>query len=119
MRAETTNGLTRLAELDRRLTAEFERLRPVGSDPANSFRGLYIDEGEVAGLLAGTAGRAIEHVDETRLDTLQDTFGLEPLDVDILVAALAPDLDPVYERVYAFLQDDITKKRPTAGLLLR
>jgi ATPase family associated with various cellular activities (AAA) len=119
MRAETTDGLTRVAELDRRLTRDFERLRAIGSDPANSFRGLYIDETEVAGLLADTAGRAIEQVDETRLDELQRTFGLEALDLDILVAALAPDLDPVYERVYAFLQDDITKKRPTVGLLLR
>jgi len=52
MSAETG---ARLADLSARLVRELDRLRAVESDPANAFRGLYIDEGEVAGLLSGPA----------------------------------------------------------------
>src|SRR4051794_26203761 len=110
MRTGTPNGPLRLAELDRRLTEEFERLRAAGADPANSFRGLYVDEGEVAGLLAGADERPSVGLDEARLAELADTFGLDALDLEILVAALACDLDPLYERIFAFLQDDMTRK---------
>jgi SpoVK/Ycf46/Vps4 family AAA+-type ATPase len=38
--------------------------------------------------------------------------------VDCLVIALAPELDLRYERLYAYLQDDVTKKWPGVDLIL-
>jgi AAA+ superfamily predicted ATPase len=35
-----------------------------------------------------------------------------------LVSVLAPELDSRYERVFAYLQDDVTRKAPGVGLLL-
>ena len=35
-----------------------------------------------------------------------------------MVIALAPELDLKYERVYGYLQDDVTRKRPTVDLAL-
>jgi ATP-dependent 26S proteasome regulatory subunit len=48
---------------------------------------------------------------------LQNTFNLSTFDLDILAIAIAPELDRSYERVYAYLQDDITNTRPTVDLV--
>src|SRR5262249_3781399 len=36
----------------------------------------------------------------------------------VLLLALAPEIDQRYERIYAYLQDDVTKRRPTVDLAL-
>ncbi len=110
--------LAALSELDRRLARELDRARAAGGR-ADAFRGLYIDEADVVRVLADDTRPLVRAIDEPRLCALREAFGLTELDVDILIAVLAPDLDPHYERVYAFLQDDMSKKRPAVGLLLR
>jgi len=55
---------------------------------------------------------------ELRLERLRQLFGLCPFDVDALLLCLAPELDLQYEKLYAYLQDDLTKKRPSVNLLL-
>lgn len=54
----------------------------------------------------------------TRLRALTCEFGLTPLDVEILLIALVPDLDDRFEQFYAYLNDDVTRQRPSAGLAL-
>jgi len=125
--------LLALRRLDRRLAPAFEDARSANptDDP---YRGLYIDptepgrlfalaaddaaltaQEEVAprGLLSDEAGRY-----PARLSRLGQLCGLSAFDLDLLVIALAPELDPRYERLYAFLQDDVTRRRPTVGLAL-
>jgi hypothetical protein len=53
-----------------------------------------------------------------RLVRLSDRFGLAGLDLDIVVGCLAPELDRRYDRLYAYLQDDVTRPQPTVDLLL-
>ncbi len=53
-----------------------------------------------------------------RLLQLADTFGLNRFEVDVLLICLAPTLDLRYERLYGYLQDDVTRKRPTINLAL-
>ena len=53
-----------------------------------------------------------------RLLQLAGTFGLDRLDLDILLVCLAPALDQRYERLYSFLQDDVTRRRPRINLVL-
>ena len=53
-----------------------------------------------------------------RLDRLVQLFGLTSFDLDALLICLAPELDLRYERLYAYLQDDVTKKRPSVDLVL-
>ena len=45
-------------------------------------------------------------------------FALDPLDVDLLLVALAPDLDARFERLYGYLHDDVTRRRASIGLAL-
>lgn len=52
------------------------------------------------------------------LDDLVCHFHLQDLEVDALLIALAPEVDPRYERLYAYLQDDVTRKRPSVDLVL-
>jgi hypothetical protein len=53
-----------------------------------------------------------------RLEELARLFHLTPFDVDTLLICLALELDLRYERLYAYLQDDVTKKLPSVDLVL-
>ena len=53
------------------------------------------------------------------LEQLSALFGLSELERAILIICLAAELDLKYERLYAYLQDDVTKKRPTVDLVMR
>ena len=55
---------------------------------------------------------------ELRLDRLAALFDLSPFEVDALLVCLAPELDLKTERLYAYLQNDVTKKRPSVDLIL-
>ncbi|MGW1978167.1 ATP-binding protein [Streptomyces sp. NPDC001889] len=54
----------------------------------------------------------------SRLRRLVDGFGLAPLDLDLLLVAMAPDIDHRFERLYGYLHDDLTRRRATVGLAL-
>jgi AAA+ superfamily predicted ATPase len=108
------------------------------------FKGLAISPGEVADLFSRPPGpprawgeteggplrsnprlKALKGQIEDRkasaglrLERLARLFDLARRDVEILVIALAPEVDPRYETFYAFLQDDVTRKFPTVDLAL-
>jgi len=54
-----------------------------------------------------------------RLPRLNRLFALSPFERDVLVICLAPELDGKYERLYAYLQDDATRRSPTVELVFR
>ncbi|HEY83697.1 MAG TPA: ATP-binding protein [Chloroflexi bacterium] len=54
----------------------------------------------------------------TRLQHLTHAFNLDRFELDTLLICLAPALDLRYERLYAYLQDDATRKRPGVNLVL-
>ena len=53
-----------------------------------------------------------------RLLDLAERCSLTRQDLDILLIGLAPEIDLKYERLVAYLQDDVTKKRPSVDLAL-
>ncbi|MER5630451.1 ATP-binding protein [Streptomyces nitrosporeus] len=53
-----------------------------------------------------------------RIARLAENFGLTPLDVELLLVATAPDIDARFERLYGYLNDDLTRRRATVGLAL-
>ena len=131
----------RLAIVAARVAAAVARRRVDDPDPTDQFRGLYISEAQVDGLLLGprpalvagppdpaTARFAVEleaRADEAeragttvRLRRLARAFDLAPLDVELLLIALAPDLEPRFERLYAYLHDDVSRRRASPGLAL-
>lgn len=52
------------------------------------------------------------------LPQLAQLFRLTRFEEKCLLLCLAPELDRKYEKLYAYLQDDATRKRPTVDLLL-
>jgi AAA+ superfamily predicted ATPase len=53
-----------------------------------------------------------------RLDELERLFQLSTFDIEALLICILPELDLKYQRLYGYLQDDVTKKSPTVDLLL-
>ncbi len=53
-----------------------------------------------------------------RLQHLREFFGLSDFEYQALLVCLLPALDLRYERIYGFLQDDVTKKQAGVGLIL-
>jgi ATPase family associated with various cellular activities (AAA) len=55
---------------------------------------------------------------ELPLVALGRLFGLSAMEHDAIVICLAPELRRKYDRIYAYLQDDITRQRPSVDLVL-
>jgi len=53
-----------------------------------------------------------------RLKDLQNTFNLCDFEWWAMIVCLAPSLDLRYERIYGYLQDDITRVQPSVDLIL-
>jgi AAA+ superfamily predicted ATPase len=119
-------ALRRLDELLERAAAAAEAA--YGLDGKARFHGIYVDHDEVVRLLQRDPGTSPLHQVEppavkatptpTPLGWLRAAFGLGDFDTDLLLVALAPELDLRYERIYGFLQDDVTRRRPTVDLAL-
>jgi AAA+ superfamily predicted ATPase len=54
-----------------------------------------------------------------RLDFLKKQFGLSQFEIDTLLVCLLPEIDIRYQKLYAFLQDDVTRKSPAVDFILR
>ncbi len=52
------------------------------------------------------------------LPHLAQLFHLTPFEEQCLLICLAPELDRKYEKLHAYLQDDVTRKKPSVDLVL-
>lgn len=122
------------------------RNHPSVNDPLAPFKGLVISDAEAAELLSPAA--PIDEINDERqllieahsrqrsviearrkasldagvhlsLACLGQLFHLTRFEEQCLLLCLAPELDRKYERIYAYLQDDATRKKPTVDLLLQ
>ena len=50
---------------------------------------------------------------------LEKIFGLSDFEMHVVITCLASELDGKYDRLYAYLQDDITRKNPSIDLALQ
>jgi AAA+ superfamily predicted ATPase len=99
------------------------------------FRGLHVSPDLAEAALDGQAGAPLlggarlpdlhdwprwdEIVgDDTGWAWLREAHRLSERELDIVLIALAPEIDPRYERIYGFLQDDVTRRRPSVNLAL-
>ncbi|MCB0061850.1 MAG: ATP-binding protein [Caldilineaceae bacterium] len=73
---------------------------------------------QLAMIIAGCKVQSKSQGITLRLDRLQKLFQLSPFEVDTLLIGLAPEIDLRYERLFGYLQDDVTKRRPSVDLLL-
>jgi hypothetical protein len=102
-----------------------------GAAPAaDPFRGLYVSDADAARLvergvepmpLGFDAERPLVDLETAgpQWRRLAKAFALAPAEVDALALALAPEVDLRYERIFGYLQDDVTRRRPTVDLMLQ
>ena len=123
-----------LQRLDDRLAAAVEAADHVFAARAagDLYRGLAISPADVAAAFGRVPGepflslstQAHEIAEATnslslrRLLWLQGVYGLTDLDLDVILIGLAPEIDLRYERLCAYLHDDVTKRRPSIDLAL-
>jgi hypothetical protein len=129
--------LGRLDVLRLRVAAVVAARRAVDASPDDPFLGLYLSDDRIDELLrndriwvdaavASDQAAAVERAAdaaasagaELRARTLAARCGLDALDLDILFAAMAPDIDDRFERYYGYLNDDVTRRRVSVGLAL-
>jgi hypothetical protein len=91
--------------------AAFYREDPEALGLGAALAAVEQDRAALAGNLAA-AGRP------PAAEALVARFGLSPFERDVLLLCLAPELDPTFERLYAYVQDDVTRRYPTAHLAL-
>jgi len=128
--------LRRLEIIESRVRAAVARRKAVDPDTDDRFRGLYVSPAQVERLLsrhdpppapdeaAATARLEAERLADTaesggaelRLRQLARRFELAEIDVELLLIALAPDIDARFERLYGYLQDDVSRRRASIGL---
>jgi hypothetical protein len=128
--------LGRLALVEARVRAAVARRRATDPDTDDRFRGLYISPTHVDRLLGErsapaapdpAAAKAREEIEaaadaaekegaDLRLRRLARNFRLDEIDIELLLIAMAADVDARFERLYGFLQDDVSRRRASIGL---
>ena len=130
--AGPTPGLLAFLRLDLLLRAGLiaagQRYGPDAA--ADSFRGLYLTEEQVrrtlaapvaqplAGAAAALPGWDDVAADNPRWAWLRERYQLTDIELDVLLVAIGPDVDRRYERLYGYLQDDVSARLPTVDLAL-
>jgi AAA+ superfamily predicted ATPase len=131
-----------LRNLDALIRRHIATLRPqrLAAPGMMAAKGVYITHEEVEALLdqesaddAQPQVLATDYLDTTIADKITASaergiylslpwvaqrFSLSPFEEQTLVMCLAPELRRKYDTLYAYLQDDITRKRPSVDLVL-
>ncbi|QEC48473.1 AAA family ATPase [Baekduia soli] len=98
--------------LDARVATAVRAAALRDTSPDEALRGLYISD-EQALALADEAG-AIGA--QPRLERAAQRLGLDALDAAVLAVCAAPELHPRFGRLFAYLQDDVTRRLPSPRL---
>ena len=108
------------------------------------LRGLYVSDTQVDGILDPSAAASRPEMEQwdkaaselrcqineraalgiqqgapLALKRVSRLFGLTEFEEGVLLITLAPEIDLEYEKLFAYLQDDIARRRPTVDLTLR
>lgn len=136
--------LDELHRIDILISSIIEKWRVKQREGENDFRGLYISDNEINAILERPPYElkvrtdlelekceaikkeinkkkveSIKKGKELRLHILSELFHLSPFEIDALLICLAPELDLKYEKLYSYLQNDVTRKRPTVDLVIK
>jgi hypothetical protein len=100
--------------LDTPISATGAADRPGAAVPEDLAARLAQCSSEIAERMTRSEQRGVR----LRLLVLGELFELSPFDLDVIVIGLAPEFGRRYERLYAYLHDDVTRRAPTVELVL-
>jgi SpoVK/Ycf46/Vps4 family AAA+-type ATPase len=95
--------------LERRLSADFSLSTNPQIKDAITLKSKEIETKKTMSLEKGT---------RLELPLFSHNLKLSKFETTILLICLAPEIDSKYEKIYAYLHNDVTKKRPTTELIL-
>jgi hypothetical protein len=98
--------------LDARVAAAVRAAAGQDENPDDALRGLYISDEQALALAADTTAADAD----LRLADAGARLGLDALDAAVLSVCAAPELHPRFGRLYAYLQDDVTRRLPSPRL---
>ena len=115
-----------LDRLDRLLEIACDEAEKAFGSKADTdpYRGFYVTPQDFRRLIGQSPGAPMFHVESSDPDQaspfaeIQQAFGLSAFDLDVLLIAVAVEIDLRYQRLFAYLQDDVTRKRPSVDLAL-
>jgi ATP-dependent 26S proteasome regulatory subunit len=127
-----------LRRIETKLHEQVRRVRQAdGELPDERFRGLYISEREVDDIIERpfpavesdtpasvaaaskeTSGPVTSPELSDRLQRLRHMFDLSDFETDTLLVGILPELDLRYQKLFGYLQDDVTRKSPTVSLVI-
>jgi AAA+ superfamily predicted ATPase len=99
--------------LDGRLRTAVQAAAATDDSADDSLRGLYISDEQALSLAAGTATTGAD----TRIAAAGERLGVDALDLAVLTVCAAPELHPRYGFLYAYLQDDVTRRLASPRLV--
>lgn len=118
----------RLGHIERRVRHAVALRQDTDPEPNDPYRGQYLTPAAAERILdsrdaflpvpAHGPDAPPHSPAEGRIAALAENFGLVAPDVDLLLVAMAPDIDARFEWLYGYLNDDLTRRRATIGLAL-
>jgi AAA+ superfamily predicted ATPase len=97
-------------------TSEQKDIPSASGNP--SYQSLSEDLAQLERQIDERKAESLRQGRELRLEWLGDRFALTSPDKDILLLCLLPELELKYERLFGYIQDDVTRRRPTVALAL-
>jgi ATPase family associated with various cellular activities (AAA) len=101
--------------IERRVRDAVQRVARVDPNPTDPFRGLYVSDDLAVALTRTRSGPGLDE----RLALAAERLELDALDATVLAVCAAPELDPRFGRLYAYLHDDVTRKLASPRLVAR
>lgn len=80
-----------------------------GDDPNDPYRGLYVSDEQALEL----AGLGAPEAFDDRLEQAAALLGLDAIETLVLHLVAAPEVNPRYGRLFAYLHDDIARRFAT------
>ena len=99
--------------LDERLRTAVQAAAAADDGADDALRGLYISDEQALSLADGSAAPDAD----ARLAEAGERLGLDALDIAVLSICAAPELHPRYGFLYAYLQDDVTRRLASPRLV--
>lgn len=139
--------LDELSRMNLLIKSYLEEVMEKFPETGDEFRGLYVSEAEIEQIqknpgigsrqkvsdpgiekfkeisrvkeeINSRKAESLKKGTKLRLHILSELFDLDPFEIDIILIGLAPEVDLKYEKLYSYLQNDVTKKRPSVDLVL-
>ena len=103
---------------DEEINTILNRTQPANDDEDQRIQTLKSFVAEIETEIEAKKEESIRRGITLTLPLLANIFGLTPSEIDVVLICMAPELDTKYGKLYAYMQNDATKRQPGVDLVL-